>query len=316
MLIEHPTWKVIDSSKIQSYLDCPRMYFYRYILGWQSAMRVHNDKEFGRAWHKGMAFLAEQGHEYSNDNILGAYNEFLEDYRKDFSEDDDSLFKRKNATRALQAYVSYGDRWPDDHEMFETVYVEVAGSVSIHPELPPIYFRIDTVARLRDSGKIIILERKTGTNPGDSWSNQWSLKTQVGTYLHVAYCLFPEDQVFGALIDGTFFGTMTKFNHDRVEVKRDKESMQVWSWNTIQIMDSIFNETDCLSKQEFYEAPVMECFPMNTENCTKFWGCTYHNFCTSWANPLQRCDQPELGIKQEFWDPREEVLEAKTKMEL
>jgi hypothetical protein len=316
MLEKHPTWDVIDSSKIQNYLDCPRMYFYRYILGWKSALRSHNDLEFGRAWHKGMAYLAEHNHEYSNDNILAAYNEFLQDYRKDFSEDEDALFQKKNASRALSAYVSYADKWPDDSKVFETIYVEIAGSVSVHPELPPIYFRIDTLAKLRNNGKIIILERKTGTNPGQSWSNQWLLKTQVGTYLHVAHCLFPEDEIFGALIDGTFFGTKTKFNHERVEIKRDRESMQVWSWNTIQAIQSIIEETQCLEEPLYYKSPVMECFPMNTESCSKYWGCTYHNFCTSWANPLQRCDQPELGLKQEFWDPREEVLEAKTKVEL
>jgi len=317
MLQEHPTWKVIDSSKVQAYLECPRMYFYRYILGWQSAMKIHNDKEFGRAWHKGMAYLAEHNHEYSNENILGAYNEFLEDYRKDFSEEEDSMFAKKNAQRALQAYISYADRWPDDSKMFETIYVEVAGSVSIHPELPPLYFRIDTVARLRNNNKVIILERKTGTNPGESWSNQWMLKTQVGTYMHVAYCLFPEDEVYGALIDGTFFGTKTKFNHDRVDIKRSKLDMQVWSWNTMQHIDSIMNEMEYLKQPDVYSNPVMECFPMNTESCTKYWGCLYHNLCTSWANPLQRIgEEPELGFVKEFWDPREDVTDAKTKVEL
>jgi len=33
----------------------------------------------------------------------------------------------------------------------------------------------------------------------------------------------------------------------------------------------------------------------------------------AWPNPLQRCDEPPLGFKVEYWDPRKE--DARHEME-
>ena len=50
---------------------------------------------------------------------------------------------------------------------------------------------------------------------------------------------------------------------------------------------------------------MLMCFPMNTESCTKYFGCAYHDFCQAWPNPLQHCEEPPLGFKIEHWDPTE-----------
>lgn len=47
----------------------------------------------------------------------------------------------------------------------------------------------------------------------------------------------------------------------------------------------------------------MMAFPMNDTSCTDFFGCPYHDYCMSWQNPLQRCGEPPLGFREEFWDP-------------
>jgi hypothetical protein len=50
----------------------------------------------------------------------------------------------------------------------------------------------------------------------------------------------------------------------------------------------------------------MMCFPMNPTNCTKYFGCKYHDYCMSWPNPLQRCEEVPYGMKIEYWDPSAE----------
>lgn len=87
--------------------------------------------------------------------------------------------------------------------------------------------------------------------------------------------------------------------------------MQVWLWNILQHMDMIEWNMDRLLQECKDEDPVMMAFPMNTESCTKYGRCPYFDLCTSWANPLHRCDAPPVGFKQEYWDPREEERTAK-----
>ena len=43
---EHESWYIHDSSKIQEYLECPRMYFYRYVMGW-TPDSFNNHTDFG-----------------------------------------------------------------------------------------------------------------------------------------------------------------------------------------------------------------------------------------------------------------------------
>ena len=56
---------------------------------------------------------------------------------------------------------------------------------------------------------------------------------------------------------------------------------------------------------------VLSAFPMNTTNCSKYFGCPYFDFCTAWPNPLKRCNETPIGIEIEFWDPTREEVKTK-----
>ena len=51
-----PTLQTVDSTKINTFLDCPRQYFFTYVLGWRSD-RPNNHLVFGQAWHEAMEHL-------------------------------------------------------------------------------------------------------------------------------------------------------------------------------------------------------------------------------------------------------------------
>ena len=47
---EQPTWNIKDSSKLDTYLDCPRKFFYEHMLGWRVDRPAHA-LHFGTSWH-------------------------------------------------------------------------------------------------------------------------------------------------------------------------------------------------------------------------------------------------------------------------
>ena len=86
--------------------------------------------------------------------------------------------------------------------------------------------------------------------------------------------------------------------------------MQAWFWNVNHWFDMIQWEFERLGQCKESD-PVMMCFPMNTENCTKYFGCAYHEMCRRWANPLQHIEEPPWGMKIEHWNPADEEKSAK-----
>ena len=82
----HPTWDIMDSSKLICYKECPRKFFYQYILGWQNAY-PNNHLVFGSAWHMAMEWLLNHPKD-----IAGAALAFLEYYREHFPPNTDELF--------------------------------------------------------------------------------------------------------------------------------------------------------------------------------------------------------------------------------
>lgn len=293
----HKSWDILDSTKIQSFMDCPRSYFYEYILGWRSKdPNVH--LEFGKAWHLAMEQLILFG--YGSDSVIEAHRLLTDHYRKYFSVEMDEVYAPKNPGYALRALAEYTQVYRNDK--FTPIYTEIAGTVPIDVD-KVLHFRMDSILQTEDGIKS--LEHKTGSTLNRQWTDQWGLSVQTGTYNHVLYCLYPEEQVWGVEINGTF---LQKKEHkfQRVPARRSKKMMQNWFANISFYVDWILAEQKSLMESCTEQDEIMLAFPMNTQSCTKYFGCKYHDYCISWANPLQHIDQVPMNMKVEWWNPAEE----------
>lgn len=300
MITPHKSWDIVDSTKLNAFLECPRSYFYEYILGWRSETpNIH--LEFGKAWHLAMEHLINNG--YEERSIADAYGKFFDHYRQYFPELLDEVNAPKNPANALRALVQYCTEYKDDK--FTPIYTEIAGTVPID-DGKVLHFRMDSI--LEVDGMIRSLEHKTGSTLSRQWTDQWSLAIQTGTYNHVLYCLYPPEQVWGVEINGTFFQKKeNKFM--RVPARRNLSMMNAWQWNVLHIMNMIeFEKNRMFEVKEDDE--VMQAFPCNPTNCTKYFGCRYHDYCLAWSNPIARCEDIPMGFKQEWWDPAEEESSA------
>lgn len=310
-LTEHGSWRVIDSTKINAYMTCPRGYFYEYILGWRP--NPSNHLIFGRSWHKAMAYMLEHWGEISPMELIdGAYDEFITDYRAAYSEETDALYHPKSPAKAQEALIKYCVEYKADN--FEVLHNEISGSVPIgEGEEEVLYFRVDAIIRDRRDGMVKLLEHKTGSRLTKSWEDQWGLALQVGTYLHVTQCLYDWNEVYGAIVSGTFF-QLGEPKFKRVIVRKTPEAMQMWLTHAQGWLRLILKETRELQGDQgesHSDLPVMSCFPMRTVACTNYWGCPYMDYCKSWPNPLKKCFNVPIGMTQSFWDPREEEREAR-----
>jgi hypothetical protein len=90
--------------------------------------------------------------------------------------------------------------------------------------------------------------------------------------------------------------------------------MNAWLQNVNTWIDYLEGELMMLNSELEAGFTVMTSFPMNTENCTKYSGCPYHDFCIAWPNPLEKVETPPFGFHIEYWDPRE--IKTSTHMDI
>jgi len=327
------TWEIQDSSKIQAFMNCPRSYFFRYILGWkQDEKNIH--LEYGSAVHLAMEHLLAGSKElphkvkYTPEGILEAYGIFENYYREHFPPEMDELNQPKTPSNTMTLLMKYVERYQHE-DVFDVLYTEVSGCVGIG-EGKNVYFKIDAVCDGPDG--LFTLEHKTGRGLTRVWADQWFQKTQTGVYTHVLNCMFPDKVVSGVVINGLFPQKPSALKKDgtpranaksddpdkfcaRVPVRRNQDQMNDWLFNITFWYDFIRSEIDFLDKVEL-DANVMTCFPKNTENCTKYFGCPYADYCRAWTNPLRKLDQIPTGFHIEHWDPRNLLDGAKKVVEL
>lgn len=303
----HPTWLIHDSSKLQAFTTCPRMYWFMYVLGWRREGE-NQDIFFGRAWHDLQEHLHIHG--YSDDSAVDAHGAFLKCYRQAFPESTDEASYPKNPDNALLALGQYLGKYGD--EEFETLYTEVSGTVPVDDERV-LHFRLD--ALIRDERGIVIREHKTTGKESRAWNDQWVLKIATGTYTHVAYCMFDEHDIWGLEINAAVFRSSKtpagKGNaFFRIPIRKAKDMMEVWHWNVLHILDLI--EWNFAQLKECKDSDsVLRCFPMFTESCTKYFGCPFLPYCTIWANPLRNAAEPPPGFCEYWWNPADREKEAK-----
>jgi PD-(D/E)XK nuclease superfamily len=305
ILQAHDTWNVNDPSKLTEYMRCARKYFYKYILGWSSEY-PNNDLIFGSSWHLSAEHFLRAG--YNAEALYEASRLFVEHYRKHFDESTDKLFEPKNPSTALEALAKYCEIFQSDARKYETLWTEIGGVVSIS-DTNTMYFKIDAILKERESSRILFLDHKTSKRKYSDWGEHWILSTQMLTYNHVLHCLYPQEQIEGGKIRCSFFYPEKSKDFpaifDESLIRKTANQMNSWLTQVNQWINSLNNDKLWLLEEDSPEKRVMESFPMNDTACFNFGKkCEFFDLCDSWSNPLQHCDDPPIGLKVDFWDPR------------
>ena len=318
----YPTWNIQDASKIKTAMECWRKYFFEYVLGWRHEQpSIH--LIFGSAWHEALAQLYLT--DFSADSVKAAYYDgFLPYYRNYYDPDDDEANMPKAPSRAFIALAAYANRYKNDEHEYKikehngTPMVEIGGTINLSDDRT-LAFRMDTI--MEGPHGIISREHKTGSSTW-MWDLQWHLSPQVGTYSHVLYCLYPENEVRGVVVDGTIFkktkddpkkdakDPFRHFEFISVPVYKSPSNMSSWLNTMLWWLDMVKWNFDRLAECSESEE-VLRAFPMSPTACTNWSGCPYHDLCMSWSNPLKHIDRPPIGFKVEHWSPLNEPARVK-----
>lgn len=306
---------VLDSSKINDFLKCPRYYMYRHEFGWQSEI-ISNHLIFGSAVHIALEHLLLNG--YDNNSVINAYELFLSEYRKSFGEETDEIFEPKTPQNFFHILMAYASHYRRDLDDAEVLYTEIAGTVAINGE-DSIALRMDSILRDRKSGKVFSLEHKTASSTY-MWAEQWLLSIQVGTYTHAMNCLFGQNEVDCVTMNGLFISkaktswkdintigkTKNKLPYEfiRERIAKSKDQMQVWLSRVNWIFDEIKYHTKGIKTNDCWDDEVLSYFHINSNSCLDYGKlCIFHPFCIAWPNPLKRQSDVPIGFIKEYWNP-------------
>jgi len=297
----HETLEVMDSTKMQTYLTCPRKFFFEYVLGYRPEEKNHN-LVFGSAWHKAKDIIFTNG--YSVSSVESAVEAFLKEYRESFSEETDMDFHPKSPGNAEIALYQYVKQYAE-FDSFKVLHTEVGIAVPIGRERV-LYGKMDAINYDEMRG-YFSLETKTAGALWSYWQDQWLQKFQISAYAHFLYCHYPPDEVYGVIIDGSVF-RKTENQHIRIPVPLTVEYLESWLWEANLWFDRLEEDFKNLGYVQQSDS-VMRAFPRNTESCVKYNRmCPLFEVCHARRNPVRNYDSLPTGLTIEHWDPRREEV--------
>ena len=318
----HHTYNIVDSSKLSTYMSCPRKFFFEYLQGYRG-LYPNKHLVYGTALHEAIEHILL--HDLPNLDkkdreqvFVEAFNKALKIYRKDFPDGEfDQDRKPKSPEYILPSLVGYYQEYKSEWSSEELVATELHGKVLVAPDREMTY-RMDAVRRNK-LGQLYVLEHKTGGQAGPTWYDKWELAIQPFVYYHALRSLYPDDKFFGVVINGIIAArrkivTLDTIKYHRVNVRYNNQSML----DGLDTINYHYNqlELDMVKVQDLHPTDLgMNCFHKNPNACSDYnTTCKFHGLCTMYRNPLkaeQHNHAPE-GMKIERWNPLEEATNEVT----
>jgi len=297
----HETFNVHDASKIQDYDTCPRLYFYKYILGYRPIDPIH-DLVFGKAFHIAKEILFLEG--YSMKSIENGMKAFLIEYRKDFGAETD-MDRKKNPASAMLALTKYVQDYERDE--FKVLYTEIGITVPVADDRV-LYGKMDAIVK----DPLFGIQGYDTKTAGAHWSYleaSFRMKMQMALYTHFLFSYFEPEEVYGMVIDATIF--TKEPDNLRISIPLNINYLESWLWETNRILDDL--EVDFSRLEAVKERNInMRAFRRRTESCVKYNRiCEFHDLCYSRPNPVARQNILPAEYRIEFWDCRKEEMKHK-----
>jgi hypothetical protein len=303
-----------------TYLECPRKFFYRYVLGWTSD-NISQDLHFGQCVHLALEYIYSQK-SFDETVIDTAYDIFLNKYRNQhhfkFQPDSDEYYSPKNPERFKIFLDFYAQKNSEIFDKYNVLFTEVAGSIPLFAGdedfFSNIIFKIDAIIQEKETGLIYGLEHKTAKNLSEIWATNHEIGIQISTYTHALktyFEIYKKQRVGGIIINGLGFRKLkslsfSSFQNEKYLIERQNHQLEVWYKSLRHYLGLLTQDFKSLCESS-RKSPVMECFFPNRLNCTKYFReCNYFTLCDEWPNPLKYCNRIIDGFKREFWKPLEQ----------
>lgn len=298
---EFPT--VIDSSMLSAWRACPQQFFNRYILGLHppgKSVHLH----FGGCYARGLEMF-RNAYWGEGKSQTAAVAEGLKAITIAWGEEPNWPGSNKTYERCLEALVDYVKNYPPATERVVPIRMpngECGGEFSFaypleginHPTtgLPLLYSgRVDMLAKM--GGLTVLVDDKTTTQLGPSWSNSWRVRAQFSGYVWLA-------TQWGYHVDAVVIRGISilkeRFGHAEVIETRPPHAVERWLRQTRRDVLRMKHTWAEYERSGFEDRGVWD-YDLDSA-CSSYGGCTFLDMCVS-KEPQKWQD----GFAVSFYNP-------------
>lgn len=313
----------IDYSSLSTYLECPRKFYFQYILHFRS-VRPSIHLVFGSAWHYGLEKAYELMMEEPTtpltptdlrETSISGFNQ-LWTIEGEPHFDPDIVFP-KNPGRAADMYDKYWKKYLNEDLEYRIIGVESPFAIdlsSIYPGLPAYIGRLDLISE-SPSQELKITDHKTASSINKVTSTQFQSSMQTDGYLcagHMYYDKIPTMEYSVSLCQ------KTKIAFERFSFSKRNSALDRFLHDLCEHSANILLDLQQLES----ESHIMEkTYSMNSflrkpgYACTAYFSpCPYFDICNARNNPMTWKDDPPQGYDVNEWDPTKHEEETKKKL--
>lgn len=316
---------ICDSTKIRSWMQCDRKYFYSYLEHLESSRSTSIDLEFGKVVHECLEFFENQMLEgESKDQALEAalnHSHILSaGWEVDLAFQEES---RKTRVSAMRLLIWYAEQYHENG--LEAPIRPVANEIPFRENLNllleasdfysslteyPIYpnfliaGRFDSIIEGPSKGEYWLRERKTSSQSlGNFYFARYSPDIQVSLYTWVAKLLFPHLNLQGVLLEAFQIGTNF--------IRMQRKQIQRWPEQSFETARSIIRAANQMYLAGVLDdQPQRQNFPLN-EGCCMAGGmpCPFRELCNTHPMLLDEAIGSHYRTKKP-WNPLDEMDES------
>lgn len=296
-----------DSTSLDYFKRCPRLYQYKMIEGWNSTEEnVH--LRFGQEFHTALQNyekLKADGidHDESVFHVVRELMYSVEDWNPDH--------KYKNRSFLIRSVIRYLDKYKDDPAKtlilqngkpavevsfrFELDYGPLQEYIPEDINSPPYkaglpYVLCGHLDRVVDfNGEIFVMDHKTTTStPTNYYWNQFEPNNQMTLYTLAGKIIF-QTNIKGVIIDaGQILIDDTRFT--RGTTYRTPDQLEEW----LQDLSAWLLKAEEYAKNGYW--------PMNDTACDKYGGCKFREICSKSPSVREKFLKSDF-VQEPIWNP-------------
>lgn len=295
----------IDNTALQSFMECPRKYFFSMVLHRRKGGATRPPLAYGTTWHKIM-----ETHYATGGDEAAVQRAAIMSWEPHDSPDD-----HRTLERVLDAYRAYKQRYGEHDEDVrvwgrtvgfpENPIVEQVAELAWPGSIHPYTGKIDRI--YEQNGAVFIEDYKTTSALGATYFRQWDPSNQMMGYAWLGQLLTGRP-IAGVRINvHGVLKTTNKFERQTILIS--PERLNEWSVNLQRWLEDINRRgeqlEDTFDNPEFGGGELTAgdyAFPANFNACAGKYGmCQYVDVCTMPRSVRARILENDFEHKP--WDP-------------
>lgn len=319
----------IDYSSLSTYLECPRKFFFQYVLHFRSS-RPSIHLVFGSCWHYGLeetyrriasgsAMDTNMDAEFARDISVKAFNKLWSLEGEPHFDPD--LVYPKAPGRAADMYNKYWKEYLDEDSQKKIIGVEIPFTISLgimddffgstdeadddedDDSLPDYIGRMDLVFEAPD-GSLEIVDHKTASSINAVTPISFQASMQTDGYLTAGHMFFDK---IPSMTYSVALCQKTRIAFERFTFQKRMSALDRFLLDLASHCESIQEDLALyeIEKAETSRKHVMRCFRRKSGYaCTMFFSaCPYFDLCQNRNNPATWHNNPPQGYSVNEWDP-------------